>query len=602
MRASTSSSGTSPTRVPRQESDSMPLQSTLDELPIPLRHGTFVVVDLETTGTSPASGAMITEIGAVKIRGGEVLGEFHTLVNPGSPIPPFITVLTGITDAMVAPAPLFQEVLPAFLEFCGGADETILIAHNAPFDIGFLKAAAEAYSYRWPNYRVLDTVKIARRTLTKDETPNVKLGTLAQYFGLEEPPTHRALDDARATVHIFHHLLERLGNVGVETLADLQNFSHPLTPQERAKKSLADGLPNSIGLYIFRDSEEKPLYIGISKNIRKRVLTYFSPSETRSRMREMIALTARIEALTTPTLIDAQIRELRLIQRHSPRYNRRSRFQERTLWLTLTDEKFPRLTISKGHRDLTHQQSAIGPFGGTIDANLAREALHNATSIRQCTPRITDSSIKRASACILYDIKKCSAPCIGATDENDYAKVSEKVERHLSNQAGEIVAHHFERIALLSREERFEEAAAIRNQITAYLRGFARSERLRAFSALEELIVAKFSQESDEIELARIRRGRLESSITVKAAQHVEDGVHALLTHELQQSDQELIFPYSTPEESELLMRWASDEFARPIHVVGEWHLPTFGAAFHKNKVEKLAKPDANALPIVQAE
>jgi DNA polymerase-3 subunit epsilon len=87
---------------------------------------------------------MITEIGAVKIRGGEVLGEFHTLVNPGSPIPPFITVLTGITDAMVAPAPLFSEVLPAFLEFCGGAEETILIAHNAPFDIGFSRLPRRA--------------------------------------------------------------------------------------------------------------------------------------------------------------------------------------------------------------------------------------------------------------------------------------------------------------------------------------------------------------------------------------------------------------------------------------------------------------------------
>jgi DNA polymerase-3 subunit epsilon len=576
-------------------STSAPAQPTLDEIPLPLRLGTFVIVDLETTGTSPASGAMITEIGAVKIRGGEVLGEFHTLVNPGSPIPPFITVLTGITDAMVAPAPLFEEVLPAFLEFCGGADETILIAHNAPFDIGFLKAAADAHSYRWPNYQVLDTVKIARRTLTKDETPNVKLGTLAQYFGLQEPPTHRALDDARATVEIFHHLLERLGNVGVETLADLQNFSHPLSPQERAKKSLAENLPNSIGLYIFRDSEDRPLYIGISKNIRKRVLTYFSPSETRSRMREMIALTSRIEALPTPTLIDAQVRELRLIQQHAPRYNRRSRFQERTLWLTLTDERFPRLVVAKGHSALTHQQSAIGPFGGNIDATQAREALHSATAIRQCTPRITSATIKKASACILYDIKKCSAPCIGATSDDEYSKVSEKVSNHLSVQAGEVVAHHFERIATLSREERFEEAAELRNQITAYLRGFARSESLRAFSALEELIVAKFSEGSEEIEIARIRRGRLEASLTVSTVNQLSSGINLLQSQQLDFVDQELIFPHSTPEEVEMLMRWASDEYARPIHIIGNWHLPTYGGAFHKNKVEKLAKPDVNA-------
>ena len=583
-------------------SASQPIQQSIDDVPLPLRLGTFVVVDLETTGTSPTTGAMITEIGAVKIRGGQVLGEFHTLVNPGSPIPPFITVLTGITDAMVAPAPLFAEVLPAFLEFCGSADETILIAHNAPFDIGFLKAAADQLSYRWPNFRVLDTVKIARKTLTKDETPNVKLGTLAQYFGLTEPPTHRALDDARATVEIFHHLLERLGNVGVETLEDLQNFSHPLSEQERAKKSLAENLPNSVGLYIFRDREDKPLYIGISKNIRKRVLTYFSPSETRTRMREMISLTARIEALPTPTLIDAQVRELRLIQTHSPRYNRRSKFQERTLWLTLTEEKFPRLTVRKGHGQLTGDESAIGPFGGTFDADLARQALHNATPIRQCTPRITAASMKKASACILFDIKKCSAPCIGETTEEEYSQVVKKVSSHLSHQAGDVVAHHFERIGALAREERFEEAAEVRNQLTSYLRGFARIEALKSFSVIEEMIVAKFAEESDEIELAQVRRGRLLSSVTLTSPSQIQPAVERLRSTSHLPLDEELLFPHSTPEEVEMLMRWASDQRARTLHISGSWHLPTYGAAFHKYKVEKLAKPDENVSPNGQEE
>lgn len=572
-------------------------QRTFDELGLPLRLGTFVVVDLETTGTSPATGAMITEIGAVKIRGGEVLGEFHTLVNPGSPIPPFITVLTGITDAMVAPAPLFEEVLPAFLEFCGGADETILIAHNAPFDIGFLKAAADSHSYRWPNYRVLDTVKIARKTLTKDETPNVKLGTLAQYFGLAEPPTHRALDDARATVHIFHHLLERLGNVGVETLEDLQNFSHPLSSREREKRSLADNLPNEVGLYIFRDAEDKPLYIGISKNIRKRVLSYFSPAETRTRMREMISLTSRIEALPTPTLIDAHVRELRMIQSHAPRYNRRSRFQERTLWLTLTEERFPRLVIAKGHTSLTSEARAIGPFGGTFDADLARDALHGATSIRQCTPRITPLSMKKASACILFDIKKCSAPCIGATNESEYANIVEQVSTHLSTSAGEIVAHHFERIAQLSREERFEEAAELRNQITSYLRGFARSENLKAFSTLEDLIVAKWSEHGSEVEVAHIRRGRLHASVTLPSQEQIPLALAELCAIDHLPIEEPLLFPHSTPEEVEMLMRWASDERARPLHISGTWQLPTFGASFHKNKVAKIAKPDESVSP-----
>src|SRR3954467_15942717 len=110
----------------------IPHQATFDELGRPLRDVTFVVVDLETTGGS-ANSCDITEIGAVKVRGGEVIGEFQTLVNPPAALPPFIAVLTGITATMVAGAPKIDSVLPAFLEFSQGA---VLVAHNAPFDRG----------------------------------------------------------------------------------------------------------------------------------------------------------------------------------------------------------------------------------------------------------------------------------------------------------------------------------------------------------------------------------------------------------------------------------------------------------------------------------
>ena len=118
---------------------------SFDELGRPLRDLTFCVVDLETTGASVQGGAMITEIGAVKVRGGEVLGEFQTLVNPHQAIPPFIAVLTGITDSMVAVSPPIEQVLPQFLEFARG---TVLVAHNAPFDVGFLKHFAEQQGRR----------------------------------------------------------------------------------------------------------------------------------------------------------------------------------------------------------------------------------------------------------------------------------------------------------------------------------------------------------------------------------------------------------------------------------------------------------------------
>jgi DNA polymerase III epsilon subunit family exonuclease len=152
-----------------------------------LSQTTFVVVDLETSGAAPSSGAGITEIGAVKVRGGEVIGEFETFVNPGVLISDFITQLTGITDQMLANAPTIGQVFPSFIEFLGPEDENVLVAHNAPFDVGFLKAAAAH----------LD-------------------------------PSHRALDDARATVDVLHGIIERLGGFGITTLPQFKKVKKRL--------------------------------------------------------------------------------------------------------------------------------------------------------------------------------------------------------------------------------------------------------------------------------------------------------------------------------------------------------------------------------------
>ena len=156
-----------------------------------------------------------------------MLGEFQTLVNPDAPIPPFIAVLTGITDAMVAGSPRMTTVLPAFLEFARGS---VLVAHNAGFDISFLRASAAATGQPWPAFRVLDTVHLARQVVTRDEARNHKLATLAQVFHSPVTPDHRALTDAQATVHVLHGLLERVGSLGVTSIEELRQLhlaGHP---------------------------------------------------------------------------------------------------------------------------------------------------------------------------------------------------------------------------------------------------------------------------------------------------------------------------------------------------------------------------------------
>ncbi|HZQ36487.1 MAG TPA: exonuclease domain-containing protein, partial [Dehalococcoidia bacterium] len=210
----------------------MARQGTFDELGVPLAEVTFVVVDLETTGGSPFASA-ITEIGAVKVRGGQVLGEFQTLVNPEMAVPPFIAVLTGITDTMVAAAPRLPTVLPSFLEWARGS---VLVAHNAPFDIGFLRAGCNTLGLPWPAFESIDTARLARRVLTRDEAPNCKLATLAKLLRSTTAPCHRALADARATVDVLHGLLERLGNLGVGTYEELVSFNGMVTAAQRRKR------------------------------------------------------------------------------------------------------------------------------------------------------------------------------------------------------------------------------------------------------------------------------------------------------------------------------------------------------------------------------
>ena len=202
-----------------------------------LKDTTFAVIDLETSGGSPKSGAGITEIGVVKVRGGVVLGTFQSFVDPGHSLPVFITQLTGISDEMLLSAPFIDEVLPTLFEFLGSPDETVLVAHNSPFDMSFLKAAALVHEYEWPNYLTVDTARLARAVLDRDEVVNCKLGTLAEFFNTSVSPNHRALDDALATVDVLHGIIERLAGHEVSTFEEMRNFP---SRKRRVKRPISD--------------------------------------------------------------------------------------------------------------------------------------------------------------------------------------------------------------------------------------------------------------------------------------------------------------------------------------------------------------------------
>jgi DNA polymerase-3 subunit epsilon len=572
-------------------------QPSFDELGRALIDTTFVVVDLETTGGSHSSDA-ITEIGAVKIRGGEIIGEFQTLINPELPIPAFITVLTGITDAMVVEAPKIGEALFSFLEFAGSPQETVVIAHNAPFDIGFLKSASARCDVPWPGYQVLDTARIARYVVTRDEAPNCKLGTLATFFGAHTDPNHRALSDARATVDVFHGILDRLGSFGVTTLEDLKSFTNRITDAQRKKRFLAEGLPNSPGVYIFRDSHNEPLYIGTTRNLRTRVRSYFTAAETRKRILDMVSLAERLDFIETPTIIEAEVRELRLIAEKQPRFNRRSKFQEKAVWVKLTEESFPRLVSVRGHRGLSDEVGWCGPFNGRDEAARAIEALYEVTQIRQCTPRITLKSMKSASPCALFDMKRCGAPCVGKESVDSYASHVLTTQVSLHHDATSLLSTINTRMHELAEQERFEEAADIRNRLSAFIRGTARGQRIRSLTRVPHMVTA-FMVAPQQWEFLVIRFGRLAGSAQGSSKNYREIVESLRLTADVVADNGEIL-PASHHEEVEVLLRYLNQDGVRLVEIDGEWSLPVFGSGAARDVLEK-ARENSDAMRYKEA-
>lgn len=526
-----------------------PWQTTFDEIGQPLSRTTFVVVDLETTGASPSVGAGITEIGAVKVRGGEIIGEFQTLVNPDGAIPAFITVLTGITDAMVLEAPPIEEAFPTFLEFMGSENETILVAHNAPFDIGFLKASAANQNYTWPQYRVVDTARLARQVLLRDEVPNCKLGTLALFFNTQTSPTHRALDDARATVDVLHGLLERLESFGVTTLDELNGFSTRTTKAQREKKHFITSIPAAPGVYIFKGPKDEPLYVGTSRNLKSRLRTYFTANETRKRILEMLAMATRIDTVVCATVLEAQVRELRMIAEKRPPYNSRSKGQEKATWLRVSERPFRRFTPVRGSGSLNDSMKWMGPFSSAGEAQLASQAVTRALS----SPELYDHTDVRLIV--------------------DY--LSEKMATH-------------------ALEEEFELAVAIRDQLGAFLRGSSRGVRIRTLTRIPEMIAAQRVEgpATPIWEFVCIRYGRLAGSALSKPGVEISHTIESLVATSEVVLINDSILPASTYEEVEKLLNYLESDGIRLVSITGEWTSPINGAIGAKFALEKVRSRD----------
>jgi DNA polymerase III subunit epsilon len=329
-----------------------------------LEEAAFVVFDLETTGLSAARDR-ICELGAVRVRGLELVDSFQSLVNPRVALPEPIARLTGLREEELRGAPPVQRVLERFLAFAGN---DLLVAHNARFDQRFLEHQLLAQHERRLSEPPLCTAALARRLL-EGRLRRVGLASLAHFFGVSAQPCHRALPDAEATAEVLVQLIGLAQETGARRVSELRTLAAPRKRRVYDKRRLAHGAPSQPGVYLFRDRHSQVLYVGRARDLRARLRSYFRSDRQRPSVEAALHALARIEWRVLGSELEAALEEVRLIRELQPPANSRSRRKEHGLYLRPRGDDF---VVSK-------TPSPLGPIASRRRASLAARALSSCT-------------------------------------------------------------------------------------------------------------------------------------------------------------------------------------------------------------------------------
>ncbi len=325
-----------------------------------LEEATYVVVDLETTGLRPGS-SQICEIGAVRVRGLEIEAEFETLVNPGMPMAAGVSALTGLSDRQLRGAPPPAVAVHRFLAFAG---DSVLVAHNARFDLAFLDRETERLTGSRIASPVVDTVPLARRLLA-GRVPRASLAQLSYFLGTSVQPCHRALPDAQATAEVLLALIGLAQERGARTVSELVALAATRTRRVFDKRHLAFGAPARPGVYLFHDRNEQLLYVGRARDLRARLRSYFRSERQRPAVEAALGAVERIEWRVLGSELEASLEELRLIRQLRPPANARVARPDRYVWLKKRGDGVV----------ASSQPTALGPIRSRRRAQLAARAL-----------------------------------------------------------------------------------------------------------------------------------------------------------------------------------------------------------------------------------
>jgi DNA polymerase III subunit epsilon len=477
----------------------------------PLTKGVFVAVDIETTGSLPGQNDII-ELGAVRIEDGRIVGIFSELVHANEPIPYSVQLLTGISDRMLVDAPDIAEVFQRFTAFAEGA---VLIAHNYRFDLGFLDHHSETATGRPFPRPVLDTLALAKKLLPDQEKFNLRV--LAETYGVETRPTHRADADAQATGEIFLAMVPAFLGLGLTTVGEVARFCRMGGQQSLARKLvLTTDLPDAPGVYLLRGEDGHVIYVGRAKNLRVRLRSYFYVNADANGPR-LGDETVSVRYIPCCSTLDAILLQSRLIDRYRPKHNvPNQRGDFASLIYLDTASRFPSVKVTTK----THKTGvSLGPFVNRWAVDALVEQLREVYGLRRCSARIT----RRAGevACAHRERADCPSPCVGRVDPDEYQARVARALGVFDQSSEELRTKIGEKHDAAVHDGRHEDAIRYRDALKALDRAMAGLATIREATARFGYVIVEAAEGCVTLHL--VRHGYLAKTLRLTRAECIAE-------------------------------------------------------------------------------
>lgn len=369
-----------------------------------------VFVDIETSGGSWKNSRVI-EVAAIRLENGEITDQFQTLINPGGPIPYYITQITGLSDGDVALSPQFAEIAPELFEFMQGA---VFVAHNVRFDYSFLRAEFAAAGFDFKP-KLLCTVRLSRALYTG--VKGHSLQKIIERHGIATDSRHRAMADARAILD-FSRLAHAEHGQELFDLAVARQLKTQSMPANLEPTAL-DNIANTPGVYVFEDEAGRPVYVGKSVTLKKRIQSHFSSDTKFVKEMKIAQNTHNVRVIETDNELEALLLESSMVKQLLPVYNRQLRRTTSHAALIKEINNDGYFTVSHQTVDLTTLDNFEGIYGVFTNRTKAKNKLDDLAKTYQLCPKLLGLE-KSKGACFWYQLGKCKGACIGRESASDY--------------------------------------------------------------------------------------------------------------------------------------------------------------------------------------